>query len=353
MLDIVTYIIKNKNILAQDAVLWMTEQYPNRTITPEKCIRDIKYVLDAYVVDINSGSSIQTINIGNNFWLNGVRQIKNYKVEIKVHRYLVNIIKSNVSEESASKIDSLLQIFCSILINGPIKEHNNISSVLQKYRYVREYDTSAEIDQSTVEKCIQTAWKNTPSKNNFMNYRVTVVGPDRQDLKDDAFNLCLYNECRMDSKLEVEQFWKERYLDKNIVPQFYNIKSCSYMLIFSQRLCPIDELNPWQQYSIDQGRYYEQCDSADQSRAAKGAVLESGLFASNLGALCLENGLDISHTLCMPWEPKLWKNFGIEKDPVVIFIMTIGKGLVYRRDHLEEVEKEDKKPDFHKVVQFL
>lgn len=125
------------------------------------------------------------------------------------------------------------------------------------------------------------------------------------------------------------------------------------MLIFSQRICPIDDVNPWQQYSLDRGRYYEQCDPSDPMRGFKGAAIEAGLFASNFGALCLESDLDISHTLCMPTKPQYWKEFGIETDPSILFIMTVGKGLVYRRDHLEEVEKEDKKPDFHKVVQFL
>lgn len=353
MQDVISYIITNKNKIAEDGVLWMNEQYPSRTLTPEKCRRDITYLLNAYVTDISSNSSAQTINIANNFWLNGKRQVKKYKTEVKVHRYIVNKIKQHVSIESGNKLQSLLDIFCSILVNGPVEEIDNITATLQKYRYVREYDTEAEVDRSLVEKCIQTAWKNTPSKNNFMNYRVTVVGPDRQDLKDAAFDLCLYNECRTDSNQDVKQFWQERYIDQGIVPQFNNIKSCSYMLIFSQRVIPYEDVNPWQKYSIDRGRYYEQCDKVNIRNASKGAILESGLFASNLGALCMEKGLDISHTLCMPWESKLWSDFGLSQDPVVIFIMTIGKGKVYRRDHLEEVEKEDMKPDFHKVVQFL
>ena len=353
MLDVIEYIIKNKNQIAEDAVLWMKEQYPSRTLTPEKCTRDINYLLNAYVTDLNSNSSAQTINIANNFWLNGARQVKKYKTEVKVHRYIVNKIKQNVSIESGNKLQSLVDIFCSILVNGPVEEIDNVTATLQKYRYVREYDTEATVDRSTVEKCIQTAWKNTPSKNNFMNYRVTVVGPDRQDLKDAAFDLCLYNECRTDSKLDVKQFWQERYIDQGIVPQFNNIKSCAYMLIFSQRVIPYEDANPWQKYSIDRGRYYEQCDKVNIRHGLKGAVLESGLFASNLGALCMEKGLDISHTLCMPWEGELWSEFGLSQDPLVIFIMTIGKGKVYRRDHLEEIEKEDMKPDFHKVVKFL
>lgn len=353
MLDIVTYIIKNKNKIAEDAVLWMKERYPTRTMTPEKCTRDVKYLLDAYVTDLINNTSIQTINIANNFWLTGVRQIKNYKVEVKVHRYIVNSIIENVSIESKNKIQSLLDIFCSIIINGPVEDTNTISTALQRYRYVREYDTSATINESVVEKCLQNAWKSTPSKNNFMNYRVTVVGPDRQDLKDAAFDLCLFNECRTDSNIDIKQFWQERYIDQGIVPQFYNVKSCSYMLIFSQRICPIEDANPWQKYSIDRGRYYEQCDRRETMRAFKGSAIEVGLFASNFAAMCLEQNLDISHTLCMPTEPQYWKEFGIDKDPAVMLIMTVGKGLMYRRDHVIEVEKEDYKPDYHKVVNFL
>ena len=227
-----------------------------------------------------------------------------------------------------------------------------IEKYLNKYRYVREYDTTASIDKKIIHECLENAWLNTPSKNNFMNYRITVVGPDRQDLKDAAFNLCLFNECRTDSKLKLKQFWKERYKNQGIVPQFYNVKSCSYMLIFSQRICPIDEANPWQKHSLDRGRYYEQCDAANPMKAFKGSAIEVGLFASNFGTLCLENNLDISHTLCMPTESQHWKEFGIEKDPAIMLIMTVGKGLVYRRDHLEEVEKDDVKPNFDKIIQY-
>jgi hypothetical protein len=352
MLDVIEYIIKNKNKIAEDAVSWMSEQYPPN-MTPEKCTRDVKYLLDAYVTDLNSNNNIQTINIANNFWLNGVRQVKKYKTEIAVHRYIVSKIKEKISKETGDKIQALLEIFCSILTNGPVEEKDTIGDILQRYQYVREYDTSATINESVVEKCLQNAWKSTPSKNNFMNYRVTVIGPDRQDLKDAAFDLCLFNECRIDSNVNIKKFWQERYVDQGIVPQFYNVKSCSYMLIFSQRICPIDELNPWQQYSIDRGRYYEQCDGRDPRRARNGSAIEIGLFASNFAAMCLEQNLDVSHTLCMPDEPKYWREFGIDKDPFIMLIMTVGKGLMYRREHVIKLEKEDYKPDYHKVVNFL
>jgi hypothetical protein len=350
MQDIISYIITNKNKIVNDAVDWMATNYPSRTKTPEKCIRDINYVLDAYVTDINSDTSIQIINIGNNFWHNGVRQVKKYKIEIKVHKYIVNKIKENVSKESGDKLQSLLEIFCSILINGPVEVNNTIEEIIGKYQYTRVYDTTAKVNHSIIEKCLQAAWKNTPSKNNFMNYRVIAIGPDRQDLKDAAFKLCIKNECNFDSDLDLDAFIKERYTDQGIEPQFANIKTCSYLLIFTQRIA--DTLNPWQQYSVDRGRRYEQLDTEEPMRAFKGSAIEVGMFAANFAAMCFENDLDISHTLCTPTDPRAWKEFGI-KDPAVMLLMTVGKGKVYRRDHLEDVEKEDFKPDFEKVVQFM
>ena len=350
MQDAISYIIANKNKIADDAVAWMLDKYPSRTKTPEKCKRDINYVLDAYVTDINNDTSVQTINIANNFWHNGIRQIKKYKTELKVHRYIVDKIKENVSEESGSKVESLLEIFCSILVNGPVEGQSTVEKIIGKYQYTRVYDTSAKINHSVIEKCLQAAWKNTPSKNNFMNYRVIAIGPDRQDLKDAAFKLCIKNECNWDSDLDFDAFVKERYTDQGIEPQFANIKTCSYLIIFTQRIA--DTLNPWQQYSVDRGRRYEQLDAKQPMRGFKGAALEAGMFAANFAAMCFENDLDISHTLCTPGEPSAWKEFGI-KDPTVLLLMTVGKGKLYRRDNLEEIEKEDFKPDFEKVVQFM
>lgn len=229
-----------------------------------------------------------------------------------------------------------------------------IDNVLKNYRYVREYDTSAKISESLIHSLLQRTWKVTPSKNNFMPYRVLVIGPDEQSLKDDVFNLCLRNECRADGETNFEEFFQRRYVDRGIVPQFHNIKSCSYLILFNQRV--ETELNPWQQYSVNDGRVYEQTSKDNAWRCFKNSCIEVGMFASTFAALCIESGLDVSHTLCFPTEPKYWEEFWGKfniDDPSAILAMTVGKGSVYRQDVLEELEKTDLKPDFHKVVQFL
>lgn len=230
-----------------------------------------------------------------------------------------------------------------------------IDNYLTKYRYTREYDTSVNISESTIYECLQNAWKITPSKNNFMPYRVKVLGPKRQDLKDTVYNICLENERRFDKNfLDLETFYEERYTKPGALPQFHNIKSAPYVLIFTQRYA--DKLNPWQQHGVDRGRRYEQMDADDPKRFFKVSALEVGMFANNFARQCFSKGLDISHTLCNPTELNYWEDAGFtfdETDLNVMLVMTAGKGLVYREDAAIGVEKEDLKPAFEDVVQIL
>lgn len=230
-----------------------------------------------------------------------------------------------------------------------------IDKHLTKYRYVREYDTSAIVTESEIYSYLQNAWKVTPSKNNFMPYRLTVVGPDRQDLKDIIYNLCLDNERSFDSNiLDLETFYKVRYTKTNTVPQFHNIKSAPFVLIFTQRHA--DKLNPWQQDSVNRGRRYEQLDASNPIRFFKTCALEIGMFANNFARQCLTNGLDISHTLCTPTEISRWTaaNFPINtNDHNVMLVMTAGKGLIYRDQSVIGTEADDLKPAFEDIVQFL
>lgn len=217
---------------------------------------------------------------------------------------------------------------------------------LQNYRYVKEYDRNAVIPESLIDSILQRTWKITPSKNNFMPYKVHVIGPKHQELKDEVYLKCLKNEEKSDTIPNVESV---RY--SNSKPNFWNIISCSYLLIFTQRV--EDKPNPYQEHLIKNGFNYEQVE-LDASKSYTNAVLEIGMFANNFSALCLEHDLDVSYTLCIRKELSSWKDKRfkfLKQNP--IFVMTIGKGLVFRQDTKDPLEKQDLKPDYERIVNFV
>ena len=230
-----------------------------------------------------------------------------------------------------------------------------IDKLLNAYRYVKEYDTTKPIEKKVMVDILERAWKATPSKNNFMPYRVTVLGPEQENWKLILYNLCLEHERSFDSnnKQPLHEFFEERYAKNNTLPQFHNIKSAPYTIIFSQRIA--DKFNPWQQQAIDNGRTFEQTDAKNPMSFFKNSAIEVGMFAGNFASICLSEGIDISHTLCFPTPPDKWRISGLidSRDPSVMLIMTAGKGLVYRQDVAKGIELEDTKPAFEVIVKFL
>ena len=228
-----------------------------------------------------------------------------------------------------------------------------IDKFLNAYRYVKEYDTTKPIKKKVMVDILERAWKVTPSKNNFMPYRVTVLGPEQENWKLILYDLCLAHERSLDSKQPLDEFFEERYTKTNTLPQFHNIKSAPYTIIFSQRIA--DKFNPWQQQAIDNGRKFEQTDSKNPMSFFKNSAIEVGMFAGNFASICLSEGIDISHTLCFPTPSDKWRISGLidGRDPTVMLIMTAGKGLVYRQDIVKGMELEDTKPAFEDIVKFL
>ena len=134
----------------------------------------------------------------------------------------------------------------------------------------------------------------------------------------------------------------------NFQANYCNIRSAEYVLIFTQRV--ENKLNILQQQLVDQGFVYEQMatDGQKKESARKNAYLEIGMFSTNFAGICLNNGIDISHTLCFPGDKKDWpqEHFSfLDSHPMLI--MTVGKGSRYRRASDQAI---DPKPDFDRIV---
>jgi hypothetical protein len=111
--------------------------------------------------------------------------------------------------------------------------------------------------------------------------------------------------------------------------------------------------NQLQQRLIDKGYVYEQMaiDGPKKENARKNAYLEIGMFSTNFAGICLNNGIDISYTLCFPGDLKDWPQDHFSfLDGHPMLIMTIGKGSNFRRNSEQAI---DPKPDFDRIVNIL
>ena len=217
-----------------------------------------------------------------------------------------------------------------------------IDNVLKDYKYVKTYNRSKDVPQSVIDDLLQRTWKVTPSKNNFMPYKLHVLGPQHQDLKDKVYEKALKHQDDQDH-LTVPALK---------MPRFHNIVSCHYLLIFTQRV--EDQPNAHQQELIALGRNYTQTDPNKLGEHYGNALLEIGMFCNTFAALCIESKMDISYTLCFPKQLDQWQDDGFEfLDQVPIFIMTAGKAQTYLQDEYTKKELLDLRPNYDRIVNFV
>lgn len=217
-----------------------------------------------------------------------------------------------------------------------------IDNVLKDYKYVKTYNRSKDVPQSVIDDLLQRTWKVTPSKNNFMPYKLHVLGPQHQDLKDKVYEKALKHQDDQDHLI----------VPSLKLPRFHNIVSCHYLLIFTQRV--EDQPNAHQQELIALGRNYTQTDPNKLGEHYGNAMLEIGMFCNTFAGLCIESKMDISYTLCFPKQLDQWQDDGFEfLDQVPIFIMTAGKAQTYLQDEYTKKELLDLRPNYDRIVDFV
>ena len=220
-----------------------------------------------------------------------------------------------------------------------------IFDTLTNRKYVREYDSSANIPESLIYDLLQKTWKVTPSKNNFMPYTIHVVGPKDQKYKDLVYRNAASNEGNNDglsNPLEI------RYSSN--LPNYANILNCSYLLIFTMRL--EDKPNPHQKILIDRGHKYEAVDENKLNDMYSTASFEAGLFCDAFSGMCLENDIDVSYTGCFHRKIDQWADIPfVKRKPIIL--MTVGKAKVYFDDIKNDIQKQDVRPDFDRIVNFI
>ena len=220
-----------------------------------------------------------------------------------------------------------------------------IYDTLKKRRFVRKYDNTVDIPETLINSLLQKTWEVTPSKNNFMAYTVHVIGqgPDNQKYKDATYLNCLGNEAHGDG-ININDIIPQRY--STYLPNYSNILSCSYLLIFTMRL--ETEPSPMIQWSVDRGHKFEALDESKLKNLVSLSSFEVGLFADAFGGMCLENDLDVSVIGCFSKDLTTWKDLPfITRKPIMT--MTVGKAHTY----LPQPRPNDLRPNYEKIVNFV
>jgi len=216
-----------------------------------------------------------------------------------------------------------------------------IRTILEKKKHVLEYDNSKSISSDLFSSILYQTWKNTPSKNNFMPYKIHVIGKKQQEYKNRILQICDKND-------------KKFVPDAPVNPDFQNIQTCSYCLVFTTRY--EDTPNQEQQRKVNQGAYYEPMDPTVTDEWRDIPSLEVGIFANTLSTLLLEKEIDSSYTHCFPLDIAQWHDMGVDfVNNAPLLIMTIGIGKKYRIDSVKQEGRWqcDLKPDYNRIVSLV
>lgn len=222
-----------------------------------------------------------------------------------------------------------------------------IDDILAKRKHVMEFDTFAKPPpRSLIDELLQRAWKVTPSKNNFMPYKINVLGPQHQAEKDHLYQKSLNSEVYANSHNPIKDA-----PDQLSNPAYACIASCAYLLVFTDRY--EDQPNPFQQKAWNDGVFHAPMTEEGVRSIGETVALEVGLFATALAGLCVENDIDVSYTLNFRRNLDVWEDtWFINRRPMLF--MSLGKAKVYREDLKKQgMYKGDLRPDYHRIVEFL
>ena len=101
-------LLANKEFIKEEACAFVTYNIANNnapfigyTFNATKCKRDIGYLIDAFLEDLEGGGNFETIRIARMFYLNGTAQLLSPSQEAAVHNFVKLLISSYVLSNTA------------------------------------------------------------------------------------------------------------------------------------------------------------------------------------------------------------------------------------------------------------
>lgn len=221
---------------------------------------------------------------------------------------------------------------------------------LKKRKHVYEYKEDDIPSEDLVRDLLHKTWEVTPSKQNIMPYKVSVLGSDDFETKNKIYQKVVGNHKYMEE--EGVKIGHIKHVSNEINPHYRHVLYNPYLIVFSQRVCTDKDINPFYKQKIKEGHFMEQASEEWVHRIKSSTAVEVGLFAQNLASLCLEQDIDYSFTVCFPGDVKKWHDIPFV-DHSVLLLMSLGKAKIYRRDFLPQASSNlDYKTAFDNVVHF-
>lgn len=218
-------------------------------------------------------------------------------------------------------------------------------NIIDSRRHALEFKTDDIPSEELIRSIIWKAWKVTPSKQNFMPYTITILGPDRMREKYALWELAVKNKIRVNeenSKIP----WKESGYNVN----YEYLKHAPYSYIFSQRVC---KANPFIQRTIDDlNDFYEQMHESHLDAIYRSTCTEVGMFAAHMAAFAIEEGVTVNYNGCFPSNVKDWSNILPIIDYNPILIGGMGYCKTPRRKKFEDLPG-DYKPEVDELLEWI
>lgn len=223
----------------------------------------------------------------------------------------------------------------------------HIDEILAARKHVMHFDKSVQpAPKELIDSLLRRAWKVTPSKNNFMPYKINVLGPEHQAEKDHLYKKSLKSETFANANNPIPDS-----PDQLSNPAYACIATCDYLLVFTDRY--EDKPNPYQQEAWGRGVFHAPMTEDGVRSIGETVALEVGLFATALAGLCVDNGIDVSYTLNFRRNLEVWEDtWFINRRPMLF--MSLGTAKVYREDLKAQGKyKGDLRPDYERIVDWL
>ena len=212
----------------------------------------------------------------------------------------------------------------------PEKMTQSVFDNLNKRQHVYEYRSDCIPEHEVVDEILRNAWQVTPSKQNIMPYQINVLGPG--DLRKRSIYRKVVGNHQMMEEAGVDE-GAIAEVSGEINPHYRHVLQNPYLLVFSQRVVPMREVNTFYKEKIAQGHFMEQCSYAWVPQIKASTAIEAGLFAQNIAALCLEKDIHYSFTVCFPGKKEKWKDISfIKEEPLLL--MSLGYKKTFRREYM-------------------
>ena len=202
--------------------------------------------------------------------------------------------------------------------------------IIENRKQIRWYDQNRTPDKSLIDECLHKTYTAVASKQNLMPYKVWAIGPFNKKLNEGLYAISQHH---------------------SGVKANYNLLTAPYQFVYTVRLAEgnskvfSDITVGHQQPPMDPERYKDRI-------IIKNTNIEIGMHATILSKLLIENGLDVSYTLCFEnWttHPEYWAEQGFDFiDDEVQFIMSAGYP-----DNERYYESTEDKPEYLNIVEWI